>query len=54
VVTAILAIRFSPALRRAIAAASLPALIKVRFYRTLGVVFVILVHSRVRFGARHR
>jgi hypothetical protein len=40
---ALLALRFSPALRRVLANASLPALIGVQFYRTIGVVFLILL-----------
>jgi len=43
VVAVLLAIRFSPALRQVLSAASLPALIGVQFYRTLGVLFVILM-----------
>jgi len=40
---ALLALRLSPAGRRVVAAASLPALIGVQLYRTIGVVFLILL-----------
>ena len=40
---ALLAFGFSPALRRAVEAASLPAIIGVQVYRVLGVMFVILL-----------
>jgi hypothetical protein len=40
---ALLAIRLSPALRRVLASASLPALIGVQFYRVIGLEFVILL-----------
>ncbi len=40
---ALLALRLSPALRRVVAAASLPALIAVQVYRTIGIVFLILL-----------
>jgi hypothetical protein len=40
---ALLALRLSPAIRRVLAAASLPALIGVQFYRSIGVVFLILL-----------
>lgn len=42
-VVALLAFLYSPALRRAAEAASLPALIGVQVYRVLGVLFVILL-----------
>jgi hypothetical protein len=40
---ALLAIGLSPAVRRTVAAASVPALIGVQLYRSIGVVFVILL-----------
>jgi hypothetical protein len=40
---ALLALRLSPAGRRVVAAASLPALIGVQLYRTIGVVFLVLL-----------
>ena len=40
---ALLALRLSPALRRVLATASLPALIGVQLYRSIGVVFLILL-----------
>jgi hypothetical protein len=40
---ALLAIGLSPAVRRVIAAASLPAIVGVQLYRVIGVVFVILL-----------
>jgi hypothetical protein len=40
---ALLAIGLSPIIRRIVAAASLPALVGVQVYRTIGVVFVILL-----------
>lgn len=43
VTIALLALRLSPALRRVVAAASLPALIGVQVYRTIGILFLILL-----------
>jgi hypothetical protein len=40
---AFLALSLSPALRRVIGAASLPAMIGVQFYRTIGLVFIVLL-----------
>ena len=40
---ALLAILLSPSVRRVVAAASLPAMIGLQFYRTIGVVFLILL-----------
>ena len=40
---ALLALRLSPAVRRVLATASLPALIGVQLYRSIGVVFLILL-----------
>lgn len=41
--TALLAARLSPAFRRVLAAASLPAVVGVQLYRVIGVVFLILL-----------
>jgi len=41
--TVLLALRLSPSLRRVLAAASLPAMIGVQLYRTIGVLFLILL-----------
>ena len=45
ITVALLALRLSPAVRRVLAAASLPALIGVQLYRSIGVVFLILLAS---------
>jgi hypothetical protein len=42
-VVALLALRLSPALRRAVATASLPAIIGVQVYRTIGALFLIVL-----------
>ena len=43
---AFLALRLSPALRRTLDAASLPAMIGVQLYRTIGIVFLVLLAQR--------
>ena len=43
---AFLALRLSPALRRTLDAASLPAMIGVQLYRTIGIVFLVLLTQR--------
>jgi hypothetical protein len=43
IVVGLLAFRFSPALRQAVAAASLPAMIGVQLYRIIGAVFLVVL-----------